>query len=1113
MTTSTTTAKGNDWRYLLSLSINHQTENPISCLKFDPHEELIWCASSTGKVASFSASNHFNRYSAFVSTRIGAVNALDITEEVVFSLSDDCLRGTSRQGIPISKYTSLSMTKMSAICRLPNTSMYIMGGEQSKLLQFDFSKEKEIRTFDMAENDAVLIRYNGANIFTADTSGFVNVRNTKTLETIQRIACHGDHISDFDVQGSKLITCGFSQRLKSSHGDPFVKIFDLRMYKAMAPIPLAFAPRFARFMPSYCEKLVVVSQNGGVRISELNSNGVGTSIIVDMNGLSSFDFSTSKQFMCFGDFGGGLSVYADRDEAVINEDSYDTIFAFPPVGPPVSFNIEETTTPYATVPMPFPEDDSLLSDWPSELTQPMYRLLKPTPEHTDKKVMHYVTQVKNPRNNTKLRLHNVCPYILENDLEAVKTIEEDLQILTTEKVRVAKFYKKCPQLVIPMRRRVEEETETYNYNQTNHVLIASTYHMNILTNPIVHALYHNISIRNFFNSHICISDSCLPCQLRFLFSMISDPSCNLASSSNLIRTLVANGFVTFKHDVIKSTKLAIDLFFNGISEISEDIEKHCMKTEMVLNFRCIRCGALQQTSPKNEYKITIPYSSDQKSPSFCQIIEKSLHLGINCGLTSEEKECEECRATTKMESKRKIQKLADVLIIDTNSTNPVFHEFWQRQLASFERKPTIRFEKNNEENNRDENEKEKEKEKKQCRFGEDCRNKKTCKFQHGKIDWERESSNLLEEGDLEGWKHYIPAKFAASVNDGIVRLNDISDCEHYDEPNQQIYELVAIVAVIGTGEYPVKWTHSITILKDNQEKIAPWSLINEQLVCHLHQNEALHFDPRWKLPILLEYRKITKELLEETEIRHEIPENLFFSDDNLASNSMKSSELIDLPKKGELIGIDAEFIKIKCSKLDNERRGVLSRAVGRVSCVDSTGTKIILDDHVQVIDSNEVSDYLTPFSGIKSDDLDAQKSTKYLTTLKRVYLKILILVQRGCIFVGHALNNDFSVLNIHVPENQVIDTVNLLRLDSKRLLSLQFLALQLLGDKIQEDCHDSVVDAQYALKIYMKYLELKEMGLLNAEMRRIYDIVPNGGGASPMKSVSPANSMPDGKCI
>lgn len=48
------------------------------------------------------------------------------------------------------------------------------------------------------------------------------------------------------------------------------------------------------------------------------------------------------------------------------------------------------------------------------------------------------------------------------------------------------------------------------------------------------------------------------------------------------------------------------------------------------------------------------------------------------------------------------------------------------------------------------------------------------------------------------------------------------------------------------------------------------------------------------------------------------------------------------------------------------------------------------------------------------DDLNPDKSTKHLTTLKRVYLKILHLVEKGVVFVGHALNNDFSVLNIHV---------------------------------------------------------------------------------------------------
>lgn len=48
------------------------------------------------------------------------------------------------------------------------------------------------------------------------------------------------------------------------------------------------------------------------------------------------------------------------------------------------------------------------------------------------------------------------------------------------------------------------------------------------------------------------------------------------------------------------------------------------------------------------------------------------------------------------------------------------------------------------------------------------------------------------------------------------------------------------------------------------------------------------------------------------------------------------------------------------------------------------------------------------------DDLNPSTSTKHLTTLKRVYLKLLHLVEKGVIFVGHALQNDFSVLNIYV---------------------------------------------------------------------------------------------------
>jgi len=108
-------------------------------------------------------------------------------------------------------------------------------------------------------------------------------------------------------------------------------------------------------------------------------------------------------------------------------------------------------------------------------------------------------------------------------------------------------------------------------------------------------------------------------------------------------------------------------------------------------------------------------------------------------------------------------------------------------------------------------------------------------------------------------------------------------------------------------------------------------------------------------------------------------------------------------------------------------------------------------------------------------------------SLKIAYKKLWLLLNLGVVFVGHGLLKDFRTINIHVPKSQVIDTVDLFYLPARqRKISLRFLASLLLGEDIQTDMHDSIEDARTALRLWLKYEEIKERGEVEEALEWIY---------------------------
>lgn len=338
--------------------------------------------------------------------------------------------------------------------------------------------------------------------------------------------------------------------------------------------------------------------------------------------------------------------------------------------------------------------------------------------------------------------------------------------------------------------------------------------------------------------------------------------------------------------------------------------------------------------------------------------------------------------------------------------------------------------------------------------------------------------------------------------------------------------------------------------KAKASQLGPWYLFNDFLVRNVSESEALGFQNVWKMPSVLMWEREDLEPLSILELRQgrtSIDPTILCRDFNISlhrdpkriRHKLLSEE--ELPGPGTLVAIDAEFVALNQEELEIRSDGTRSvirptrLSLARVSVVRGQGEKegeAFIDDHIYT--QEEVVDYLTKFSGILPGDLDPKTSCHTVVPLKAAYKKLRLLVDRGCIFIGHGLKKDFRIINIFVPPHQVIDTVDLYHSPNHpRRLSLRFLSWFLLKVDIQtgstannqitakeqtrsqastggqagknavetvaqsasgagstavEGGHDSIEDALAALRLFRLYEVFKQSDRLEDVLEDIYDV-------------------------
>ncbi|XP_006035284.1 PAN2-PAN3 deadenylation complex catalytic subunit PAN2 isoform X1 [Alligator sinensis] len=1086
---------------------------PVSVAHFDLHEEMLWVGNHGGHATSFFGPT-LERYSSFQVHGSDDVRHIQSLENGILFLTKTNLKYMSRGGLIIFDYLMDESEDMHSLL-LTDPSTLLVGGLQNHVIEIDLNTVQETQKYTVEVPGVTIMRQSNRFFFCGHTSGKVSVRDPRTFTVEHELDAYSGSLSDFDVHGNLLAACGFSSRRAGLACDRFLKVYDLRVMRAITPLQVHVDPAFLRFVPTYTSRLAIISQTGQGQFCEPTGLANPADIFhVTTVGqlLMTFDVSGTKQALAFGDSEGCVHLWADSPEATFNAFSRETDFALPCIVDSLPhLDWGQDLVPLSLIPVPL-TSETLLSDWPAANSVPAPRRAPPVdPEilRTMKKV-GFIGYAPNPR--TKLR--NQIPYRLkelDNEFDSFSQVPES-PIGREEEPHLYMVAKKYRKVTIKYSKLGLEDFDFKHYNKT--LFAGLEPHIpNAYCNCMIQVLYFLEPVRCLVQNHLCQKEFCLGCELGFLFHMLDLSRGDPCQGSNFLRAFrtipeasalgliladsdEATGKVNLGRLIQSWNRFILTQLHQETQEqegpqayrgaggssfasAGESVIGQLFSCEME-NCSMCRCGK-ETVRVSSTLLFTLSYPDSTEKPikdyEFVQILKRSI-----CLEQSTQAWCENCEKYQPTVQTRNIRCLPDVLVINCEVNSSKEADFWKVQAEFAFQKALM---------------------------------KRGLEVPKGKDlalgDWKELGSAepgqpypSMEELKNVWIPHAIRMRLTKNKELDVCNWSESDEPSVSDDPDSvHVYDLMATVVHIldsRTGGSLVGHIKVGETYHQRKEGVThqQWYLFNDFLIEPVDKWEAVQFDMSWKVPAVLYYARRNLNAKYNLTIKNPIEASVLLAEASLARKQRKCHAtfiplmLSEMPQAGDLVGLDAEFVTLNEEEAELRSDGTKSTikpsqmSVARITCVRGQGPNEgvpFIDDYIST--QEQVVDYLTQYSGIKPGDLDAKISSKHLTTLKSTYLKLRFLIDVGVKFVGHGLQKDFRVINLMVPKDQVIDTVYLFHIPRKRMISLRFLAWYFLDLKIQAETHDSIEDARTALQLYRKYLALSQGSAEPDEVRKV----------------------------